>query len=70
MTWLSCGGVEASIYLTVDRDAEIKFLVSPNDPDNITLAIGDPSVEISFDPATLETVRDKADQALSQFRRS
>lgn len=58
--------VEAYIGLTVDPSAEIKFLVNPEHPEDITLAIGDLNAEITFRRETLESVRDKADEAIQR----
>jgi hypothetical protein len=60
--------VETSIGLTVGRDAKIGFLVNTrHDPATVTLVIGRSLAEITFDPAMLETLRDKADEAVRRL---
>lgn len=67
MSWTSSRDVHASIGLTVGRDVEIGFIVSPIS-DSITLVIGESTAEITFDPSMVETLRDKADEAARLFR--
>jgi hypothetical protein len=59
------GDIAATIGLTVGRDVEVDFQVSEHYPNGITLVIGESVAEISFHPATVETLRDKADAAAS-----
>ncbi len=68
MSWTLNRDVDTSISLTVGRGVEIGFLVNPRYPNSIALVIGDSVVEISFDPSTVETLRDKADEAVRELR--
>lgn len=58
--------VEAYIGLTVDPRAEIKFLFNAENPDDITLSIGHLNAEITFHRETLESLRDKATEAIER----
>ncbi len=68
MSWTLNRTTDTCIGLTVARNAEIEFLVSEHHPNSITLMIGDSVAEISFDPSTVERLRDKVDAALRKFR--
>lgn len=68
MTWLADNDVETNIVMSVGSDARITFLVSPRYPDTVTLALGNSALEISFEPARVEELRDKADEALRKLR--
>ncbi|ALG07899.1 hypothetical protein AOZ06_14115 [Kibdelosporangium phytohabitans] len=57
-----------TIGLTVGRDTDVKFLVSPLYADDITLVIGNSVAEITFGPEAVEALRDKADDALRRLR--
>jgi hypothetical protein len=61
-------GVITTIGLLLDTDTEFGFTVSTRDPEDITLTIGDSLAEITFDPSAVETLRDKADEALRRWR--
>lgn len=67
MIWVP-NGIDANIGLSVGHDVEIEFQVGDHTPDDITLVLGDSVVEIRFDPAAVESLRDKADTALREFR--
>lgn len=56
--------------MTVGREVVISFLVNPQNPASVTLVIGESSTaaEISFDPVMVETLRDKADEAVRERR--
>jgi hypothetical protein len=68
VNWTSSRDVHSNIGLMVGRDAEIKFLVNTLRPDDITLVIGESIAEITFCPSMVETLRDKADEAVCQLR--
>jgi hypothetical protein len=68
MSWASSHDVLTNIGMSVRRDTDVEFLVSKGYPDDITLVIGESVAEITFDPSTVETLRDKADDALRRSR--
>ncbi|MGH3871620.1 MAG: hypothetical protein ACRDSR_08925 [Pseudonocardiaceae bacterium] len=69
MSWTSSShDVQACIGLDVGGDVEIRFLVHPGYPDSATLVIGESTAEITFDLPMVETLRDKADDAVRQLR--
>jgi hypothetical protein len=68
MSWASSRDVLTNIGMSVRRDTDVEFLVSKRYPDDITLVIGESVAEITFDPSTVETLRDKADDALRRSR--
>ncbi|MPZ81915.1 MAG: hypothetical protein GEV28_16580 [Actinophytocola sp.] len=69
MSWTSGSyDVDTTTSLTVGREVEIGFLLNPLCPNSITLVIGESIAEVSFDPSTVETLRDKADKALRELR--
>jgi hypothetical protein len=57
-----------SFGLLVGRDVKVRFLVNPDYPASITLVIGDSVAEISFDPSTVESLGDKARDAVRELR--
>lgn len=71
MSWTSSRDVDTSIGMTVGREVEISFMVNPRYPASITLVIGESTTaaEISFNPAMVETLRDKADEAVRECGR-
>jgi len=52
----SAHDVATVINMTVGRDVDVKFLVSQENPDIVTLVIGDSIAEIGFDPSTVESL--------------
>ncbi|MBB5807422.1 hypothetical protein F4560_007190 [Saccharothrix ecbatanensis] len=60
--------VVPSFGLLVGRDVKVRFLVDTDCPNSITLVIGDSVAEISFDPATVELLGDKARDAVRELR--
>ena len=60
--------VATAINLTVGRDVGIRFLVNREDPESITLVIGDSVAEISFDPSTVQSLHDKSGEAVRELR--
>lgn len=60
--------VSTAINMTVGRDVDVRFLVNQEDPDSITLVIGDSAAEISFDPSTVEDLRDRSAAAVRELR--
>jgi hypothetical protein len=63
MTWTN-RDVETTVGMTVNRNSEVKFLVNQDYPGSVTLVLGDCAAEISFAPEILETLRDRADEAV------
>jgi hypothetical protein len=56
--------------MAVGRDVAISFMANPRYSAGITLVIGESTTtaEILFDPATVETLRDKVDEAVRAWR--
>ena len=52
----SAHDVATVINMTVGRDVDVKFLVSQENPDIVTLVIGDSIAEIGFDPSTVDSL--------------
>lgn len=60
--------VETSVNMTVGSEVDIRFLVNRENPGSATLMIGDSIAEISFAPATLATLHERAGAALDELR--
>jgi hypothetical protein len=61
-------GVFTNVNILVDEQAKVRFFVNREDPDFITLAIGDTAIEITFDYTMIEGLRGKARDALLRRR--
>jgi hypothetical protein len=68
VVWTWSNDVLTTIGLAVGPNADVRFLVSERSPDDITLVIGDSVAEIVFDPSTVESLRDRADEAVRQSK--
>ncbi|HEV7648267.1 MAG TPA: hypothetical protein VGP26_08905 [Actinophytocola sp.] len=59
--------VTTTVNMTVGRDVDVRFLVSQENPDSITLVIGDSAAEISFDPSTVEALHERSGAAVHEL---